>query len=165
MSRVPLDDIEYVGADIVDPLVLNNERSYGRDRVAFRKLDLTTDSLPFLDLILCRDCLVHLSYDDIMAALRQICRSGSRYLLTTTFPMRERNTDIVSGGWRTLNLEKPPFEFARPRQLLNEQCTEGDGAFSDKCLGLWLVKDIEEDLSYYSGRSAAALAAGRKDLR
>jgi len=27
-------------------------------------------------------------------------------------------------------------------RLLNENCTEGDGAFGDKSLGLWRVDDI-----------------------
>ncbi len=37
-------------------------------------------------LILCRDTLVHFSYQHAFAGLKHFHDSGSRYLLTTTFP-------------------------------------------------------------------------------
>jgi len=46
--------------------------------------------------------------------LRNIRRSGSAYLLVTTFPDRKENVDIITGNWRPLNMEKPPFNFPRP---------------------------------------------------
>jgi hypothetical protein len=46
--------------------------------------DLTRDPLPKVDLVLCRDCLVHLSFDDIYESLDNLRRSGSMLLLTTT---------------------------------------------------------------------------------
>lgn len=81
--------------------------------------------------MLCRDCLVHLSFVDIVRALNNIKRSGISYLLTTTFPDCDRNEDTVTGDWRVLNLERPPFSF-----------TEGGREFRDKSLGLWLVRDL-----------------------
>jgi hypothetical protein len=59
-----------------------------------------------------------------------------------THPDCEENEDITTGDWRLLNLEKPPFNFPKPLQLLNEQCSEGGGQFCDKSLGLWRVQDI-----------------------
>lgn len=71
--------------------------------------DITVNPLPTADLILCRDCLVHLSFAHIDAALANFRASGARWLLTTTFPMIEENVDCEDGDWRALNLTLPPF--------------------------------------------------------
>jgi len=147
MKNVDLIDIDYTGADIVNDLIEKNTEQYGRDGLRFQKLDLIKDRLPKADLIFCRDCLVHLSFEDIICALHNICDSQSRYLLTTTFSGRTKNQNIVTGEWRTLNLEIAPFMLPRPLKLINEGCTEGAGAYSDKALGLWSIADIQESLT------------------
>jgi hypothetical protein len=101
------------------------------------------DSLPAVDMVFCRDLLVHLSYADAFAALRNLRASGSTYLFTTTFTRRSRNFDIpTTGEWRPLNLQLAPFGFSEPLTLINEKCTEGDGSWSDKGLGLWRISDL-----------------------
>ena len=50
--------------------------------------------------------------------------------------------DITTGEWRTLNLSLKPFSFPPPLALIDEQCSEGEGEFRDKCLGLWRIKDL-----------------------
>ncbi len=119
---------------------LRAELPDGRRR--FMVLDLTADALPPADLLLCRDCLVHLSHADIRRALENIARSRITCLLTTTFPGGATNEDIVTGDWRPLDLERPPFSFPPPLRLLEEGCTESDGRFADKSLGLWRVADL-----------------------
>jgi SAM-dependent methyltransferase len=144
MSRTPLDVDLYIGADIVPDLIESNRRTYGEDsRRRFEVLDLVENDLPTVDLVLCRDCLVHLSYADIARALANLRRSGSRYLLTTTFREHMDNVDIETGHWRTLNLVGPPFGFPDPLKLINEGCTVCDGDYSDKSLALWRIVDIE----------------------
>lgn len=142
MQHVDLPVKEYIGGDIVQELMASNQERYGRDDRRFVPLDLTSDPLPPAGLLLCRDALVHLSVEDIFAALRNVKESHITYFLTTTFPDHEKNVDIRSGDWRLLNLEKPPFEFPEPLLLINERCTEGAGAYEDKSLGLWRVTDI-----------------------
>ena len=147
MSRVDLSGINYIGSDIVDAIIMKNRELYERPGLRFRRLDLLEDRLPQVDLILCRDCLVHLSFDDVFTALDNICRSGSEYLLTTTFPARNDNADILMGDWRPLNLERAPFHLPRPLRAIDEGCTEGGGYFVDKSLGLWRVEDVRRVLS------------------
>jgi hypothetical protein len=144
MSQVDLSGIEYLGADIVDALVANNQALHGgaAGHREFRVLDLCADPLPPVDLLLCRDCLVHLGESDLRRALENIRRSGIAYLLTTTFPGRKGNPDIATGGWRPLNLQAPPFDFPAPLFMLEEGCTEDEGAYADKSLGLWRVADL-----------------------
>jgi hypothetical protein len=104
MQKVDLSDVRYMGGDVVPEIVARNER-FATDRVAFRHLNLLTGPLPRVDAIFCRDCLVHLSFADIDRALTNIARSGSTYLVTTTFPDRSANADIPTGRWR---VAQPP---------------------------------------------------------
>ncbi len=132
--------VSYTGADIVPSLVDENERRYGGPSGRrFLTLDLTKDALPRADLVLCRDCLVHLSFEHAGRALANIRASGATYLLTTTFLEHDANTDIEDGDWRMLNLERAPFNLPPPIDVLVEDCEEGDGAYADKALGLWRV--------------------------
>jgi hypothetical protein len=135
--------IPYIGADIVPSLVRENEQRYGGDSPSrqFLTLDLTKDPLPRADLVLCRDCLVHLSFANISRALANIKASGATYLLTTTFLEHETNIDIEDGDWRIVNLERAPFNLPPPIDVLIEDCREGDGGYTDKALGLWIVND------------------------
>lgn len=139
MREIDLRGINYIGADIVPDLVTRNQAAYAGPRREFLQLDLLRDVLPTAGLILCRDCLVHFSVADIRRALANISASGSRYLLTTTFTGRLANPDIATGQWRPINLEAPPFLLPRPLRVIDEQCTEEDGAYQDKSLGLWDV--------------------------
>nr|WP_246480964.1 class I SAM-dependent methyltransferase [Amycolatopsis umgeniensis] len=140
LSEVDLALERYIGADIVPDLVELNATRFRDDPVReFRVLDLTDDPLPSVDLVLCRDCLVHLSFADIERALRNLRRSGSRYLLTTTFTELGTNADIATGDWRPVNLCREPFGFPEPLAVLVEGCTEENGAYADKSLGLWEI--------------------------
>lgn len=142
MQRINLPISRYIGADIVEELITANQKTYGNPNRQFIRLDLISDPLPPADMLLCRDCLVHLSFDDIFKAIDNIRHSRIPYLLTTTFIDCEENEDIETGDWRVINLEKPPFNFPPPVQLINEGCSEAEGRFSDKSLGLWLVDDL-----------------------
>ncbi len=146
MRHVNLDGVNYLGADIVKRLIDHNKQKYEKNNIAFRKLNLIKDALPKVDLIFCRDCLVHLSFNDIFLALQNISDSGSTFLLTTTFPARPHNRDIVRGDWTTLNLQAAPFALPAPLKLINEECTEVDGAYKDKSLALWRISDIAEHI-------------------
>lgn len=142
MRFVDLSVRQYIGADLLPELIEANNKQHADEKHHFVTLDLTADPLPEADLLLCRDCLVHLSFEDIHAALENIRSSPITYLLTTTFPECEENEDIVTGDWRVLNLERPPFNFPAPLRLINEGCTEARGAFRDKNLGLWRVENM-----------------------
>jgi hypothetical protein len=147
MKSVDLTGIDYTGADIVSELIEKTAEQYGREGVRFQQLNLIEDKLPKVDLVFCRDCLVHLSFEDIFSALNNLSNSQSEYLLTTTFTERTDNDDIPTGQWRSLNLEHAPFRFPKPLRIINEGCTEADGDFTDKALGLWKIADIGKSLT------------------
>ena len=99
------------------------------------------DSLPAADVILCRDCLVHLSFDDVQAAFENMTKSDAKWLLATNFPDVKRNDDIVTGQWRPINLMLPPFNLPSPSHVINENCLEME--FKNKTLGLWSLAEIK----------------------
>lgn len=144
MRATQLGVKKYIGVDIVKELVGENRREFGDESHEFLCRNLAQDELPCVDMIFCRDCLVHLNFADIKSVLLNFKRSGSRYLLTTTFTGRDKNVDLVGKDiWRTLNLQVEPFNFPPPLKLINEKCSEDNGAYTDKSLGLWRLSDIE----------------------
>ena len=142
MKFVDLTDIKYTGADIVPSIIQNNKDSYGSLNRDFVVLDLINDDLPKVDVIFSRDCLVHFSFEMIKDAIQNIKKSGSKYLMTTHFSDQDSNKDILTGGWRPLNLCLEPFNFPVPKLMIDEKCTEMNGAFSDKMIAVWEIKDL-----------------------
>jgi SAM-dependent methyltransferase len=141
MKEVDLAGVAYIGADIVPAVIAMNQRAHGDGAARrFVTLNITSDPLPKVDLVLSRDCLVHLSNRDVRAALENVRRSGSTYLLTTTFPAHAQSPDIMTGHWRPINLELPPFGLPRPVLMIDEKCPEP--GYQDKSLGLWRVDEM-----------------------
>ena len=131
--------VGYVGIDIVPALVerLQARAAAGDISGDYRLADITRDPLPACDAILCRDCLVHLSFANIERAIANFRRSGAAWLIATTFPEWQTNRDCEDGDWRALNFERAPFCWGTPVELLNEDCTEAGGGWRDKSLGVW----------------------------
>jgi hypothetical protein len=138
--QLPID--QYLGMDIVPELITQNQRKCSDGRGIFAHGNFVYAALPRVDVILCRDCLVHFSFEDIAAALRNFKKSQSCYLLTTTFVDFQDNLDIATGAWRRLNLERPPFAFPPPEKLIDEKCLHTGGIYADKRLGLWRLAAI-----------------------
>jgi hypothetical protein len=135
-------NMQYLGGDIVPELAARNQRLYAKDNIAFRTINLIEDNLPEADMLFCRDCLVHFSFEDIRKTLHNIRRSPIKYFMSTTFPKESSNQDIITGGWRPLNMTLPPFDFPEPLVIVNEKCTEANGLFDDKSMACWLVRDL-----------------------
>jgi hypothetical protein len=137
----------YVGGDVVEAIVTATNERYANAARSFVRVDLTTGPLPTVagdpaDAVLCRDCLVHLSFANIGRAFRVIRDSGARYLITTTFLEHATNVDVIDGNWRMLNLERAPFNLSSPVAVLVEGCDEEGGAYADKALAAWRVSDL-----------------------
>ena len=105
-------------------------------------VDITRDRLPCADLVLCRDCFVHLSHRQIAAAVANFVRSGSEYLLTSTYTDWPRNEDVRTGGFRPLNLQLPPFNFPPPLSFIHEKEPDERAQYHGKGLGLWRLSDL-----------------------
>lgn len=143
MQKADLQSIHYLGMDIVDEIILANTQKFESKNIKFKMADITTDPLPAADLVFCRDCLVHFSYHEIDKTLVNIKKSGTRYLMTTSFQVPVLNYDIHTGDWRPINLERPPFNFPPPLYLINDSSPEYLIKNNlKKILGLWKIADL-----------------------
>jgi 2-polyprenyl-3-methyl-5-hydroxy-6-metoxy-1,4-benzoquinol methylase len=131
--------VRIIGVDIVPALIegLQARTAAGEIRGEYHLADITADKLPRCDAILCRDALVHLSFENIERAIANFRRSGAVWLIATTFPEWQTNRDCEDGDWRALNFEREPFHWGPPVELVNENCTEAGGGWGDKSLGVW----------------------------
>jgi hypothetical protein len=141
MQYVDIGTCRYIGIDIVQELIERNTKIFGATK-EFKHLNLIENIIEKVDLILCRDMLAHLTYEQIFTALKNFKQSGSKYILVTTNIIKEKNVDMENTGeCRFLNLELPPFNFPKSLALIEEDVPF---AFErGKHLGLWFLDDIK----------------------
>lgn len=134
-------EVEYTGGDIVGNLIEQNRKLF--PKYNFGQVDITLNSIiSVYDLLICRDCLVHLSTELVKSAIKNISKSDVKYIGLTSFTKQEKNIDIPTGSWRTLNLQIEPFNLPEPYYTINEQCYEANGMFLDKCLLIWKKEQL-----------------------
>lgn len=108
----------------------------------FEHADLCTYKIKPVDLFICRDVLVHLSFEAALSFLNSVCPQ-SKYLLVTSFT-NSTNRDIVTGDWRALNMLKYPFtgfENSCVEEFL--EMPEANGVLADKRL---LLIKLQSDI-------------------
>lgn len=144
MKRVNFPDgMTYIGADIVPALVEKLKSKFENEQCSFRLLDITADPFPTSDLWLCRDCLAHLSFDDIRLALRNFAASDVHYAALSSYITGRDNTDIASGGFRELDLTQAPFHFPQPDLWINDW----PDAHNVRRVGVWRREHIARALA------------------
>jgi len=137
ISKLNLD--RYIGGDIVSKIIEVNNVKFGREIINFVQLNMITDSLPKVDVILCRDALVHLTYNDIIETIKNFKKSNSKYILITTYSKNRKFRDIKTGEWRAINFNLPPFNFPKAKfQILEKHYKP----LNDKYLALWALQDL-----------------------
>lgn len=125
MYMIDLEGIYYVGYDINDLAIKRNKEQYP-DKY-FVEFDIVNEILPTADLIICRDCLFHLSNDFVIKSLKNFYDSGSKYLLATEHRYIKNNVDLTpselinEAGYRPLNIEIPPYNMGMPIEIHNEE--------------------------------------------
>jgi hypothetical protein len=157
MRHVDLHGASYLGGDVVADLVSANRAEHPAPGWEFQLLDFTAQPVPRVDLIVCRDALVHFSYQHVVEALTRFRESGSRYLLTTTFSRTPANTDIVTGWWRPINLRLAPFGLPEPLRVIGDD--ESDDFYDDKTLALW---DLAQIPAHFPGYEPVAAESGSR---
>lgn len=106
-------DLNYLGLDIVTSIIDKNSKLYTNDSIKFKVSDICKDKIPSCDLIMVRDCLFHLSFEDIEKFFKNLEGTDYKYLLTTTHLINQdfKNKDITSGDFRMIDLFSSPFNF------------------------------------------------------
>ncbi|MGA8596434.1 MAG: class I SAM-dependent methyltransferase [Bryobacteraceae bacterium] len=145
MSHVPFPKgMHYIGADIVPDLIAALTAKYGnKPNHDFRVIDVAHEPLPSADLWLCRDLLAHLRHADGLGVIRNFVASDIPYLLMKTYDFVAVNSDARPGGFRYVNLRRPPFRLGRPRIRIWDFMVPNPPGY----LGLWSHDDIKAVLA------------------
>lgn len=133
MKQIEYNFEKYTGMDIVEELIKENNKKYSNNTTEFICADIIKDKIPKADLILCRDCFIHLSFENILKAIENIKKSNSKYFLTTTYKTGN-NLNIYNGGFREINLLLPPFNYKAPITGIFEE--------GNKYLALWRIDSL-----------------------
>lgn len=127
-------DVDYTGGEIVRDFIINNNRLYANDSTRFIHFDILNGMPPEnQDAWLCRDCLIHFSFEHIYEFINNFIKSGIPYLLVSTYHTCEENVDITTGWFRPINLEIPPFNFPRAIEYLEDSTPNT----RPRRIGLW----------------------------
>jgi hypothetical protein len=140
MRAVDLTGVSYIGGDIVPALISRNLERYARPGVTFRALNAARDPLPKVDLILCRDLAIHLSFASIKRVLANVHASGSTWLAVSTYPGCTTNLNVRTGGYRDVNFQAAPFHLPAPTRLIRDEPGDTDTQHT-KYLGVWHIAD------------------------
>ena len=146
------DDLDYLGGDIVKDLIEKNLSEYKKDNINFKQLDIISDVLPDADLLICRDCLIHLSFKSINLFFKNIKKSNIKLLLLTSYKLKDPNKkiinlDIPDGEFREIDLTEPPFNLPSPiHEILDkDEQTKTSGYYC--YLNLYTKKQIDNLIS------------------
>lgn len=120
MQHVDLSGISYIGGDISDEVVAANQARFSRPGARFLHLDITSDPLPAADLMMCRDCLMHLKTSMKWSFLQNFAVSNIPYLLTTVHHVLLNRVVKENGNFRRFNPMIAPFFFGPPLEMIPE---------------------------------------------
>ena len=119
----------YIGVDIVENIISNHKNNFANhNNIEFKCLDIINDKLPNVDLIFSRDCIQHLSNQEVIKFINNIKVSNSKYLFIGTTLNIKNNDRIPSNlhNWQYLNLEESPFYFPKALEYIEDYGSDDD---------------------------------------
>ena len=136
-------DCAYIGGEIVPELVASLQQRYGRAAGEtasrqFIRFDLTSDDFPEADIWLCKDCMQHLSNEDINRVIANFRRSKIKIAMISNHSGVRINENIRTGQFRHVDLTLPPFNLPKPRQILLDSPSDSEPRF----VGVWYREDL-----------------------
>jgi len=137
MQHVDLERIDYIGYEAVQEIVAGNAAKFRKGNVNFEQFDILNSLVRRSDLIICRDFLFHLGNEDICKVLSNFRKSGSTYLLSTTFTYITTNENKSSDNYdsRPINLTAEPLNMGEPIYSFVETHPECRG----RSMSLWKI--------------------------
>lgn len=120
MQHVAFGDVSYIGADISEEVIAEVSHAHADTKRQFMHLDITHDPLPAADMMLCRDCLFHLTNDMKWAFFENFARSKISYLLLTMNHVLVNDPIKNNGDFAKFNPCLPPFNFPQPIEMVHE---------------------------------------------
>jgi len=144
-------NINYIGGDIVKDLINKNNIKYKKQNIKFINLDIISNKLPDSDVMICRDCLIHLSFKNIEKFLNNFCDSGIKYILLTNYKLSNGekiiNHDIEDGDYRIMDLSNEPFNLPEPIKVFLDKDEEHRNSNLSCHLNLYSNEQIKKSLN------------------
>ncbi|MEX3016639.1 class I SAM-dependent methyltransferase [Gymnodinialimonas hymeniacidonis] len=138
MAAVDLTGIKYIGGDISKELVDEVKAAHGGTGRRFMHLDLATDKLPKCDLIMVRECLIHLTDDFRWKVIENIHKAKIPHLLLTVDLVNENVPLTENGQHANFNPMLAPFNFPKPERHIPESHDQLDlDDLTDASVGPW----------------------------
>lgn len=106
--------------DIVPDLILGNSKKHAKlNNARFINLDLVLDELPKSEVYMVRDVIQHLSLDDGVNLIKNVERTGAKYLISNFHNLKRtgepvENRNIEAGRFYPNHLMLKPFNFPKP---------------------------------------------------
>jgi hypothetical protein len=116
MRHLNLFDIDYIGGDIITSQIEKLKSIFPEKN--FQRIDIRIDKLPDVDLLLCRDCLFHLSNVDKKLTFDNFIKSNIKYILMSNHPISISNLNINTGDFSHINWQLNPWNFENPIDIL-----------------------------------------------
>lgn len=116
MKHVNLENVNYIGNDIVAELIEVNNKNYSSNNIKFINSDCVTSLKNLedksIDLVICRHTLEHLELDYCVEVCGQIKRVSKYALITSNNEKSQSvNSHLAADGFssRQIDLQKQPF--------------------------------------------------------
>jgi hypothetical protein len=149
-SKIATNEIDYIGADIVEFVVHANEERFGGSRVRFVCLDIIEDDLPGGELCLIREVLQHLSNVQIEKIIKKL--SKYKWIIVSEVhpgPVGsfKPNRDKPHGAdsrilWNSgVVLDAPPFNVKNVALLLSVLAVQSEGDPIRACISSFLIRN------------------------
>lgn len=131
--------VDYQGGDISHVLINTIAKQHPELKISVH--DITTDPIPKVDLLFCRDVTIHLSNQDRRRLWQNWYNSSVPWILTTHIQDCFENLDITYQDdefpWAPVNWEISPWMFPKPVEIIDEYGPHG------RCLALWNRSQFE----------------------
>ena len=139
MRLLNLDNIDYIGYDILEDILMENTLKYSNENVKFEFKDIVNQTIRKSDLIICRDFMFHISNEKGLNLLENFKKSGSKYVLLTSFNYTTINENLGfdDWGWRRINVKIEPFNLPEPIY----EFVESHPNCSGRSLCLWQINE------------------------
>ena len=105
--------IEYNGFDIVEDVIKANIAKHSAPNVSFAVANIVKDPLPKADLLIVKHVLQHIPNAEVHQFLPQLRKYKHVLLVNSVDPktLSGSNKDTTVGGYRHLELTRPPFNL------------------------------------------------------
>ena len=115
-------NIEYTGVDIVNELIVNNNKKFQKNQnINFFCEDLTEyNKFDGYDFVLLRDFFIHLPIENIQKILNNLIKSNCKFYAFNSYESVKINKEISTGQHRKINLMEKPFSFDQPFSKIQE---------------------------------------------